>query len=209
MVERQIRARGITTPRVLDALRRVPRHRFVPPSLEARAYADEALPIDCNQTISQPYIVALMTDALRLEPHHRVLEIGTGCGYQTAVLAELAGEVYTIERHAELARQAQTRLAELGYTNIHFRIGDGTQGWPEEAPFDRIIITAAAPNCPPALWEQLVPGGILVGPFGPGMNQSLWAYEKRPGGSRKERFLCACRFVPLVSDESDLDRPTA
>src|SRR5688500_9575605 len=178
MIERQLRPRGIRDERVLRALGRIPRERFIPAELAGDAYADGALPIDCEQTISQPVIVALMTEALQLTGQEKVLEIGTGSGYQTALLAELAAEVFTIERHADLSRQAQERLQTLGYKNIHTRIGDGSLGWPEEAPFDRILVTAAAPDCPPALWDQLAEGGILVGPFGPPAEQNLWEMHK-------------------------------
>src|SRR5687767_7626625 len=165
MVEQQLARRGIRDQRVITAMRRVPREAFVAEGLAESAYADSALPIDCEQTISQPVIVAMMTQALQITNQHRVLEIGTGSGYQTAILAELAGAVFSVERHAELSRQAGARLQRLGYQNVFLRVGDGSQGWPEEAPFDRIMVTAAAEECPPALWEQLVEGGVLVGPF--------------------------------------------
>ena len=201
MVRHQLMARGIVDRRVVEAFRRVPRESFVPPESADLAYADQALPIACGQTISQPYIVALMTQALELDGDERVLEIGTGCGYQTAILAELAKEVYTIERHAALSQKARERLEQLGYGNVHFRVGDGTKGWPEEAPFDRIIITAAADRCPAALWEQLVPGGRLVAPFGDAWSQRLLACRKESDGSRSDEYLCACRFVPLISQD--------
>jgi protein-L-isoaspartate(D-aspartate) O-methyltransferase len=200
MVERQLRARGVRDERVLEAMRRVPREAFLPPHLAADAYDDCALPIDCGQTISQPVIVAMMTEALQLSGDERVLEIGTGCGYQAAVLAELAAAVYSIERHAELSRQAGERLAELDYRNVFLRVGDGSRGWPEEAPFDRIIVTAAADECPPALWEQLVEGGILVGPFGPSFEQSLCEVHKI-AGQPQSKTLTGCRFVPLIASE--------
>ncbi len=204
MVARQLAARGITDPRVLAAMRRVPRERFVPDASRHLAYADSALPIDCGQTISQPYIVALMTQALELSGDERVLEVGTGCGYQTALLAELAADVYTIERHADLSRAARRRLESLGYRGIHYRVGDGTEGWPEEAPFDRIIVTAAAENLPPALWEQLEEGGIVVAPLGGQWSQRLVVLRKIRGEPIEE-FLCACRFVPLVAESGGSD----
>lgn len=198
MIDLQLRRRGIRDERVLAAIERVPREKFVPPELACEAYADCALPIDCRQTISQPVIVAMMTEALSLSGRERVLEVGTGSGYQTAILAELAGEVFSIERHAELSRQAGRRLADLAYENVQLQIGDGSLGWAEEAPFDRIIVTAAAERCPPALWEQLAEGGVLVGPFGPSAEQSLWELHKI-GGQAQSRVLTSCRFVPLVS----------
>lgn len=198
MTLQQLARRGIRDQRVLAAMRRVPREVFVAAELANDAYADSALPIDCEQTISQPVIVALMTQALQLTGNERVLEIGTGSGYQAAILAELAAAVYSIERHAELSRQAKDRLRQLGYRNVFLKIGDGALGWPEESPFDRIIITAAAEACPPTLWEQLVEGGVLVGPFGPAADQSLVEIHKI-GGQPQTRFLTACRFVPLLA----------
>ena len=203
MVARQLAARGISDPRVLEAMARVPREIFVPATSRHLAYADSALPIDCGQTISQPYIVALMTEALELSGDEKVLEIGTGCGYQTAVLAELTPHVYTIERHADLSRAARRRLESLGYDTIHYRVGDGTLGWPEEAPFDRILITAAAPAIPEPLWEQLREGGLVVAPLGGAWSQRLVAIRKERG-EPVERYLCACRFVPLVGGDDDL-----
>lgn len=199
MIVEHLGARGIRSSRVLDAMRRVPRERFVGDDFSAEAYDDKALPIGCGQTISQPFIVALMTQALALEGGERVLEIGTGCGYQTAVLAELASEVFTIERHAELADQARVRLHDLGYRNVCLRTGDGTVGWPDAAPFDRVIITAAARECPIALWEQLADGGILIGPFGNSENQVLKSIRWLHGKQHVEN-LTACRFVPLIAD---------
>ncbi len=198
MVDHQLRLRGIADDRVLAAFERVPRELFVPPALAGDAYSDNALPIDCRQTISQPIIVAMMTEALNLTGRERILEIGTGSGYQTAILAELAAEVYSIERHAELSRQAGERLEQLGYRNVQLRVGDGSLGWPEAAPFDRMLITAGSDTCPPALWEQLAEGGVLVGPFGPPSAQSLYEIHKI-GGQPQSRFITACRFVPLVS----------
>ncbi len=174
------------------------------------AHVDSALPIDCGQTISQPTIVALMTEALCLTGRERVLEIGTGSGYQAAVLAELAATVVTIERHAELARRAASRLADLGYKNVLVLHGDGTRGCPEQAPFDRIIVTAAADECPPALLEQLAEGGILVAPLGlgDGYGQTLVQIRK-VNGAPVRRELCGCTFVPLVADgtASAVSRP--
>ena len=198
MVERQLRSRGVRDRRVLDAMARVPREVFVPADIRPEAYEDGALPIDCNQTISQPYIVAAMSEALELTGRESVLEIGTGSGYQTALLAQLAAEVFSIERFPELADQAARRLQGLVPENWHLKIGDGAHGWPEEAPFDRIIVTAAARECPPDLWDQLAEGGILVGPFGPPSEQSLFAMRKVQGAAQS-RVLTACRFVPLIS----------
>jgi protein-L-isoaspartate(D-aspartate) O-methyltransferase len=198
MVEHQLRRRGIANERVLSAMSRVPRELFVLPELAYEAYADNALPIDCQQTISQPIIVAMMTAALALSGSEKVLEIGTGSGYQAAILAELAAQVFSIERHADLSRRAGELLARLGYKNIRLREGDGSLGWPEEAPFDRIIVTAGADECPPALWQQLAEGGILVGPFGPLWDQALYAFRK-VNGQKHWQLLTSCRFVPLVS----------
>ena len=196
----QLRALGIRDERVLAAMGRVPRHLFVPPELLPYAYDDRPLPIGAGQTISQPYIVALSTQALEISPTDRVLEIGTGSGYQTAVLAELAGRVFTIERLPELSREAQLRLRELGYRNIKFRVGDGTKGWPEEAPFDAILVTAAAPKAPKSLLAQLAEGGRMVIPLGGRTNQDLWLLRKRAGRVVREH-LCPCTFVPLIGEE--------
>lgn len=199
MIERDLLGRGICSEEVLRCMATVPREHFVPADLLSRAYADQALAIDCDQTISQPYIVALMTEALQLRPEHHVLEVGTGSGYQTAVLAELAHDVVTIERHADLADGAKRILRELGYNNIEFVVGDGTQGWPPKAPYDRILITAAAASCPPDLLEQLVDGGRLVAPFGTQYEQVLQALTKH--GDRLDReALTPCRFVPLIGE---------
>ncbi|HEX5105308.1 MAG TPA: protein-L-isoaspartate(D-aspartate) O-methyltransferase [Pirellulaceae bacterium] len=202
MVEQQLARRGIRDQRVLAAMRRVPREAFVSAELAGTSYADSALPIDCEQTISQPVIVAMMTEALQLAGSERVLEIGTGSGYQTAILAELAAAVFSVERHAELSRQADVRLRKLGYENVFLKVGDGALGWPEEAPFDRIIVTAAAESCPPALWEQLVEGGVLVGPFGPAYDQALYETHKI-GGQPQSRLLTGCRFVLLLPGVSE------
>ena len=195
-----MRRRGIRDLRVLRALELVPRERFVDPEQVHLAYEDHALPIECGQTISQPYVVAAMTEALALEPTHRVLEIGTGSGYQTAVLAHLASEVVTVERYRTLAEMAERRLNSLGLNNVTVIVGDGALGAPEHAPFDRIIVTAAAADVPKTLVEQLVDGGILVVPVGPmGGVQSLLRLRKKPKGEGLEREeLMAVRFVPLV-----------
>jgi protein-L-isoaspartate(D-aspartate) O-methyltransferase len=197
MVRRQLHQRGIRSPRVLAAMGHVPRERFVPASERGEAYADRALPIDCSQTISQPYIVGLMTEALEFAGTESVLEIGTGSGYQTAVLAELANRVVSIERHAELSAQAARALAELGYGNVQLIVGDGTLGWPPAAPYDRILVAAAAGTVPPALFEQLREGGILVIPVGDVESQVLVSIRKEQGQPQMSR-LTGCRFVPLV-----------
>ena len=188
--------------RVLTAMSKVPRHRFVPPDQAPNAYANRPLPIGNGQTISQPFIVALMTDMLGLKATDRVLEIGTGCGYQATVLAELAREVYTIEIVAPLAREAAARFAELGYRNINARSGDGYRGWPAHAPFDAIIVTAAAPEVPPALIEQLKPGGKLVIPVGAQWSgQELRIIEKDQHGKTTTRNALPVRFVPLTREK--------
>jgi len=197
MLDKQLRRRGIHDERVLAAMARVPREQFVCQRIRHEAYADRALPIDCGQTISQPYIVGLMTQALELSGQETVLEIGTGSGYQTAVLAELARHVVTIERHAELLVQARTLLSELSYRNVTLEVGDGTLGCPSRAPLERIIVTAAAAKCPPALFQQLQEGGILVIPLGTQDYQVLQAIRK-VGGSCRTVNLSPCRFVPLV-----------
>jgi len=197
MVRQQLQGRGITAPRVLAAIARVPRERFVPLEEQRAAYADRALPIDCGQTISQPYIVGLMTQALELTGGEAVLEIGTGSGYQTAVLAELARRVVSVERFAELQARAAAVLQSLGYPNIQLVAGDGTLGCPEQAPYDRIVVTAAAASVPPALEEQLVEGGILVIPLGDAESQTLTAVRKRDGVFHSVG-LSGCRFVPLI-----------
>src|SRR6516225_3552028 len=185
---------------VLEAMRRVPRHAFVPAALRKLAYADRPLPIGYGQTISQPYIVALMTDLLRLAPHARALEIGTGSGYQAAVLAELGHQVYTIEIVPGLARQAATRLSDLGYRAVHVRQGDGYYGWPEAAPFDGIVVTAAASQIPPPLLDQLKPGGRMVIPIGAAfLVQQLMLIQKRADESIHTEALLPVAFVPLVT----------
>jgi protein-L-isoaspartate(D-aspartate) O-methyltransferase len=196
MTDSQIRARGVRDPRILAAMARVPRHLFVPENLRASAYADEPLPIGEGQTISQPYIVAFMTETLRLDGAEKVLEIGTGSGYQTAVLAELVRDVYTVEIVEKLSVRAKGILEGLGYGNIHYREGDGSQGWPEAAPFDAIIVTAAAASLPPALGEQLAVGGRMIVPVGTDL-QELVLVRRDKKGLDQERLL-AVRFVPLV-----------
>jgi protein-L-isoaspartate(D-aspartate) O-methyltransferase len=190
-------ARGIGNPQVLRAIRSVPRHLFVPPNLRAEAYVDGPLPIGFGQTISQPYIVAAMSELLDVSPSHRVLEIGTGSGYQAAVLSQLARHVYTIEIVPELAASAEVLLRRLNYSNITFRCGDGYLGWPEQAPFDRIILTAAPPEIPRALKDQLKPGGRLLAPVGR-MFQDLVVLEKDAAGNIKEHAAFGVRFVPMV-----------
>ena len=196
MVDDQLAARDIKDPRVLDAMRRVPRHEFVPEPLRGSAYADSPLPIGHDQTISQPYIVAFMTEALQLEPSHRVLEIGTGSGYQAAILGELAKEVYTIEIVAPLADRARETLKRLGYTNIHVRTGNGYLGWPEQAPFDRVMVTAAPDKIPQPLIEQLRVGGLMAIPVGVG-DQELLILRKTEKGMETLRTL-PVRFVPMT-----------
>lgn len=185
-------------PAVADALRRVPRHRFVPEQKQDLAYADTPLPIGQGQTISQPYMVALMTALLEVGDADRVLEIGTGCGYQTALLAELVGEVYTLEVVEPLAVSASERLAMLGYTNLHVRHGDGHEGLPEHAPFAGIIVTAGAPQVPMPLVRQLAPGGRLVIPVARGLGQQLCVLTKQADGGVERRDLLPVAFVPLV-----------
>lgn len=184
---------------MLAAIEHVPRELFVPEEERAWAYADQALAIACEQTISQPTIVAMMTTALELSGAERVLEIGTGSGYQAAVLSRLTAEVFSIERHAALSARAAKALETMGARNVHLRVGDGTLGWREAAPFDRIMVTAATADIPPALWEQLREDGILVAPLGGEESQTLQAWRKRDGKSERH-MLCGCRFVPLVSD---------
>ncbi len=198
MVENQLKGRDITDPRVLAAMAAVPRHRFVPPYLAGMAYFDQPLPIGQGQTISQPYIVALMTQWAEIKPGHKVLEVGTGSGYQAAVLAEITDRVFTIELLPELGRTAQERLKELGYRRVQVKIGDGYQGWPEQAPFDAVLVTATAPAPPPALAAQLKEGGRLVVPIGqPKSVQQLVKFRKASGQLKEEGRL-PVMFVPLV-----------
>lgn len=196
MVETQIRARGVQSPAVLKAMTRVPRHLFVPADVQPFAYEDRPLPIGLAQTISQPYIVAYMTEALQLEAGHKVLEIGTGSGYQAAVLAEIVKQIYTIEIIPDLATRARTTLAQAGYRNIEVRGGNGYRGWPEHAPFDRIIVTAAPPEIPQALVDQLGAGGIMVVPVGTAQ-QEMVIITKTPAGVTEKRTI-PVRFVPMV-----------
>ena len=195
MVTRHLETRDISDGRVIEAFRKVPRHEFIPPELKAESYADHPLPIGSGQTISQPYIVALMTQCLELVGAEKVLEIGTGSGYQAAILAELAREVYTVERYDDLADRASAILGK--YQNVHVRIGDGTEGWPEHAPYDGIIVTAGAPGAPQPLLDQLTDGGRLVIPVGGSFSQTLVVY-KRHGEVFDETTVCGCVFVPLV-----------
>jgi len=200
MVELQLRRRGISDERVLRAMGRVPRELFVPEELREHAYEDGALPIGHGQTISQPYIVATICALLGLEGHERVLDVGTGSGYQAAVLAELAAEVVTIERVPELAEAARRALAEAGHGDVDVRVGDGSLGVPDRAPFAAIAVAAAAPSIPPALYSQLVDGGRLVVPRGSRSGQELVLVVRTPDGPQ-ERASVACRFVPLVGEE--------
>ncbi len=200
MVETQIRARGVDDPRVLAAMQKVPRHLFVPPEFRARAYEDSPLPIGFDQTISQPYIVAYMSDVLQIEPNHRVLEIGTGSGYQAAVLGELAREVYTIEIVEPLATRAREALEAGGYRNVHVRFGNGYLGWPEQAPFDRVMVTAAPEDVPQPLIDQLAMGGLLVVPVGR-VDQMMTIIRKTPRGIERTQTL-PVRFVPMVGKDA-------
>jgi protein-L-isoaspartate(D-aspartate) O-methyltransferase len=197
MVEEQLASRGVTDPRVLAALRGVPRHLFVQEALRERAYGDHPLPIGEEQTISQPFIVGLMSSLLDLTGQEKVLEIGTGSGYQTAVLAELARRVCSIERLPRLAERARATLEALGYDNVWVRVGNGTLGWPDQAPVDRIIVTAGGPAVPPPLVQQLVEGGRMVVPVGSADNQVLTIVEN-VGGEIRQRTQGECRFVKLV-----------
>jgi protein-L-isoaspartate(D-aspartate) O-methyltransferase len=193
-----LRSQGVTDPKVLDALERTPREMFTPELFSERAWEDSALPIACGQTISQPFIVGLMTQSLKLEPRSRVLEIGTGSGYQTAILGRIARLVYTVERYRTLLKDAEERIKALGLLNVVTRFGDGGEGWPEQAPFDRILVTAAAPGEPKTLLAQLKPTGVLVAPVGKGPIQSLKRYTGDGKGSFKAETLCDVRFVPLL-----------
>lgn len=199
MVERQIARRGITSPRILDAFSDVPRHMFIPESQHLFAYQDGPLPIGKGQTISQPYIVAYMTKHLNLEGEERVLEIGTGSGYQAAILGKLAGEVHTIERHPSLAESASRLLQDLGFENIHVHVGDGTKGLPDFAPYNAIMVTAAAPEVPTPLLDQLADGGRLIMPVGGRIGQVLHLYQRREKGVQREA-LAPVAFVPLIGD---------
>jgi protein-L-isoaspartate(D-aspartate) O-methyltransferase len=207
MVERQLAARDIDDERVLEAMRRVPRHELVPAALRDEAYGDHPLPIGHGQTISQPYIVAFMTQALQPRAEDRVLEVGTGSGYQAAVLAELVREVYTIEIVAPLGERARVDLARLGYDSVHVRIGDGYAGWPEQAPFDAIIVTCAPDAVPQPLVDQLREGGRMIIPVGDAhRGQELYVLEKR-GGEVVRRAILPVRFVPMTGRAQDRPRP--
>jgi protein-L-isoaspartate(D-aspartate) O-methyltransferase len=195
----ELRRAGISDARVLGAIEKTPRERFVPPAFADQAYENVALPIDHGQTISQPYVVALMTEKLELGARHKVLEIGTGSGYQTAILARLARRVFTIERHRELLHQAEARLAGLRLHNVVFRFGDGSKGWPEQVPFDRIIVTAAAAEVPPALIDALVLGGLLVTPVGGDRRDQQLLRIRRTDEGVLTEDLGLVRFVPLVT----------
>ena len=200
MVESQLRARGIRDERVLAAMSRVPRHEFVSADYRGQVYEDHPIPIGEGQTISQPYIVAIMLQALALDPSDVVLEVGTGSGYLTALLAELTRKVYSVERHASLARTAQATLARLGYTNVEVVVGDGGNGFPDRAPFDVIVVSAAAPQIPPPLFEQLREGGRMIVPVGPAQAQELQLVRKH-GGQPVVSSMEGCRFVPLIGSE--------
>ena len=193
-----LRSQGVTEPAVLAAIERTPRDLFTPDLFKERSWEDSALPIACGQTISQPFIVGLMSQALTIEPRARVLEIDTGSGYQTAVLSRLARLVYTVERYRTLLREAESRFKSLQLTNIITKFGDGALGWPEQAPFDRILVTAAAPSEPKTLLRQLKPSGVLVAPVGKGPVQKLIRYAGGGEGAFSAEVLCEVRFVPLL-----------
>lgn len=201
MVEQQIIARGITDPRVIDVMKSVPRHLFVEPGLQGHAYSDSSLPIGEKQTISQPFMVASMSAALELQGHERVLEIGTGSGYQTAVLANLAKRVYSIERISVLAGRARKVLDQLRLSNINIKIGDGTLGWKDQAPFDAILVAAGSPDVPKEYLEQLEVGGHLVMPVGDRDQQILIRVIRMEDGSFKREQMMGCRFVPLIGEQ--------
>ena len=199
MVQQQLKARGVNDERVLAAMAKVPREEFVPADSRAASYEDGPLPIGYDQTISQPYIVAFMTEQLRLKPTDRVLEVGTGSGYQAAILAELVAEVYTIEIVAPLAQSAKAALRRLGYKNVHVKLGDGYKGWPENAPFDAIIVTCAPDKVPQLLTDQLKDGGRMVIPVGERFAQQLYLLEKK-NGQLKESVTLPVRFVPMSGE---------
>ena len=199
MVKTQLIPRGIKDKGVLNAMKKVPRHLFIDESIQYMAYDDMALSIGKGQTISQPYMVAVMTELLELKGNEKVLEIGTGSGYQAAILAELAKDVYTVERVALLANRTEERFHSLGYNNIHIKVGDGTLGWSEEAPFDRIIITAGTPRIPEPLIEQLFEGGIIIAPVGDRFSQQLLKVRKSKG-KLLEDYHTPCVFVPLIGE---------
>jgi len=193
-----LRSQGVSSPAVLKAIESTPRELFTPDLFKDRAFEDSALPIACGQTISQPYIVGLMSQALEVEPRSRVLEIGTGSGYQTTILSKLSRLVYTVERYRTLLGEAEARFKQLGLTNVITRFGDGGLGWPEQAPFDRILVTAAAPDEPKALLSQLKPKGVLVAPIGKGPVQSLKRYTGDGAGGFQIEVMTDVRFVPLL-----------
>jgi protein-L-isoaspartate(D-aspartate) O-methyltransferase len=198
MVRTQVESRDVRDPRVLDAMRRVPRHLFVPSASLYAAYEDHPVAIGHGQTISQPYIVAFMTELLELRGPERVLEIGTGSGYQAAILCELAAAVYSVERIPQLAERARAALAQRGYSNVSVRLGDGSMGWPEEAPFDRILVAAASPEVPSALREQLADNGLIVVPVGDLRGAQDLVIARRTGSTISLRTSIGCRFVPLL-----------
>jgi len=204
MVKEQIAARGVNDDRVLKAMRAVPRHEFVPERWRHDAYDDQPLPIGDGQTISQPYVVALMTEQLRTQPGHRVLEVGTGSGYQAAILSGLVADVYTIEIIGSLGRAADATLKRLGYKNVHVKIGDGYKGWPENAPFDSIIVTCAPDHVPQPLADQLKEGGRMVIPVGPQLAQELYVVQKQNGQLRQSALLDV-RFVPMIRGKAAND----
>jgi protein-L-isoaspartate(D-aspartate) O-methyltransferase len=193
-----LKSQGVTDLKVLNAIEQTPRDLFVPELFKERSFEDSALPIDCGQTISQPYIVGLMTQALQIEARHRVLEIGTGSGYQAAILSKIARYVYTVERYRHLLGEAEARFKHLDLLNVITKFGDGGEGWPDQAPFDRIMVTAAAPSEPKTLLSQLKPTGILVAPVGKGPVQTLHRYIGDGEGVFRREVLADVRFVPLV-----------
>lgn len=199
MVEFDLKGRDITDPNVLKVMAEIPRHQFVPATAKSQAYADGPLPVGMGQTISQPYIVALMTQELKLKPSFEVLEVGTGSGYQAAVLARLVKRVYTIERFNQLSESAQAVLGRLGFDNIEFCIGDGSCGWPEKKEFDRIMVTASVPQIPEPLLEQLITGGLIIVPVGSSSVQRLILCEKKLAGCT-EQAVCDVRFVKLIGE---------
>jgi len=205
MVEEQLAGRGVRDPRVLEAMTSVPRHAFVDPAFQHRAYGDHALPTAEGQTISQPFIVARMLELAELEPQHRVLEVGTGSGYQTLLLSEMVERVFSVERVASLLRTAQRRLEQLGASNVALRHGDGSLGWQEFAPYDRVLVAAAAPRVPDALRDQLGERGVLVIPVGGAQLQHLEVWSRQADGSWQSRRFGECRFVPLVGRDAWAD----
>jgi len=201
MVRRQIQERGVQDPRIVEAFLKVPRHLFVPPDERHRAYEDHPIHIGWGQTISQPYMVALMTEMLDVGERDKVLDVGTGSGYQAAILAELAGEVHTVERIGELSEKASALLGRLGCENVFFHVGDGTRGWPEAAPYDAVVVAAAAPAIPEDLKKQLAPGGRLVIPVGGPHGQMLTLVERTDDGFR-QCDVCPCIFVRLIGEDA-------